>query len=140
MKALFVLAGILVLASGGIAGWMRATQRFCPDPRTPEDMSEPILAIELARTAGEVRGVLGDPDGRHNREVMRVQIFEDGLFIACYALCFALLGVVTFRSRGRGAWLAGAVAVLAALGAGASDVVEDLLRRLPVPRAGSDPQ
>jgi hypothetical protein len=124
MKALFVLAGILVLTLGGIYGWMRATQRFCPEPRTPEDLRDPVLAIELARTAGEVRGVLGDPDGRRNRAVMRGQMFADGFFIACYAECFALLAVVTFCSRR--ARFAGAVALLAALGAGVFDVVEDL--------------
>jgi hypothetical protein len=132
MKAVLFLSGILVLALGGIAVWMGATQTFCPPPRTPEGIDSPVLAMELARTANEVRGVLRDPDGGRNREVMRGQVREDWPFIACYWACFSGIAAAGLRSSRRRVRAAAVVALLAATGAAAGDVVEDLgmLRQL----------
>ncbi len=119
-------SGILILVLAGISVWMQQTQTFDPPPRPPQQFSSPILAMELVRSAEEVRSILGDPIGTQNRRVMRRQIDEDWPFIVTYWLLLLGLGRIQFASRWPGARICTAVVVLTATAAAICDVFENL--------------
>ncbi len=126
MTALLRLAGILILCLAGIWARMYATQSFDPPPLVPGSLHSPIVAMELVRSPAEVRSLLRDPMGQHNRDVMRKQIRLDWLFIGTYWLLFSLLGLVLLNCRWPGARLLGVVVVLGAFAAAQWDIFEDL--------------
>ena len=129
MRLIVTGVAALILAWIGILAWMQRTQSFDPPPRLPQHLNwthSPVLAIELVRSADEVRSILRDPKGDHNREVMRQQIREDWYCIATYWLYFLGMGAILARCTWPGArWLAVAVA-LTATSAALCDVFENL--------------
>ena len=108
------LCALLILAMAALAVWMTLTQTFDPQPTPPSGITLPILGIELARTADEVRALFRDPMGCHNRDVFRGQIRLDWYFIAAYwALLCGLGGIAAFRPKIHWKLLAVAVFLLA---------------------------
>lgn len=125
-----IVAGVaaLILAWIGIGAWMQRTQAFDPPPRLPPHLRwapSPAVAIELVRSADDVRSILRDPTGDHNRAVQRQVIGEDWYCIATYWLYFLGMGALLAGCRWPGArWLAGAVA-LTATAAALGDVLKN---------------
>ncbi|MBV8234002.1 MAG: hypothetical protein JO329_28825, partial [Planctomycetaceae bacterium] len=97
------VVGVLLLVLGGIAALMGRAEAFDPPPLLHSSLRSPVLAIELVRSADDARSVLRDPEGEHNRAVMRRLIDLDWSFIAAYALAFCGLGLVLRACRGPGA-------------------------------------
>jgi hypothetical protein len=85
---------LLIVVQTVILGWMSRTQTFEPPPNIPGGLGSPILGIELAKTAEEVRGLFRDPFGCHNRAVFRDQIHEDWVFIPVYTSFFIATGLL----------------------------------------------
>lgn len=92
-----IVASTVVLAATFV--WMKATAKYAPPPILPDGFQQPILALELARSAGQVGEILRVPDSRENREVFRRQIHEDWVFIAAYAGLFLALASSQGRSH-----------------------------------------
>lgn len=126
MTAVLRGVGVLILCLAAIAARMRAIQEFDPPPVLHSSLRSPIVAMELARSAVQVHSVLGDPQGSHNRAVMRRQIAWDWSFIAAYGLAFAGLGVVLRACRWPGARGFGALALAASGAAALFDGFENL--------------
>jgi len=128
MRRIVTGVAALILAWIGINAWVLRTQSFDPPPRLPPHLHwthSPVLAIELARSADEVRSILRDPTGDHNRAVQRQLIREDWYCIATYWLYFLGMGAILAGCPWPGArWLAVAVA-LAATAAALCDVLEN---------------
>lgn len=128
MRPIVTGVAILILAGIGINAWILKTQAFDPPPRLPPHLRwthSPALAIELVRSADEVRSILRDPTGDHNRAVQRQVIREDWYTIATYWLSFLGMGAILAGWRWPGArWLAVVVA-LAATAAALCDVLEN---------------
>src|SRR5947209_6068077 len=127
MKTFVMVISVLIVTLIGIVFWMRWTQSFDPPSPAPgNEVSSPVLALELVKSADEVRSVLRDPLGWINRSVLREQIREDWFFIPTYATCFVLMGVLLGRCRWRGARLLAAATALLAVVAAVFDVLENL--------------
>src|SRR5438105_14808380 len=60
---------------------------------------DPMLALQFARDVQDVDWILGDAPSP-DREVMRVEQYEDFGFIACYAALCAALGAAAARNGG----------------------------------------
>jgi hypothetical protein len=105
------VVGVLLLVLGGIAALMGWAQAFDPPPLLHSSLRSPVLALELVRSADDARSVLRDPDGEHNRAVMRRLIDLDWYFIAAYALAFCGLGLVLRACRWSGARALGTLAI-----------------------------
>lgn len=117
---------VMIVVMLALMAQMRATASFDPPPEVPRGLGSPILGIELARDVGEVRGLLRDPIGWHNRAVFRDQIRQDWAFIPAYATFFAGMGVL-LAFRPRLGWRVAAVIVAGlAVGATYCDVRENL--------------
>jgi carboxypeptidase PM20D1 len=124
---LFVFGvGVLILLATAIVAWMQKTQDFDPPPRIPPHFRSPVVALELVRSADEVRAVLCDPMGLKNRRIMRGQIQADWPFIVTYGLILVGLGLVLARCGWPGARVLAALAVVTATGAALADGFEDL--------------
>ncbi|MBV8316438.1 MAG: hypothetical protein JOZ53_15980 [Planctomycetaceae bacterium] len=116
------VVGVLLLVLGGIAALMGRAEAFDPPPLLHSSLRSPVLAIELVRSADDARSVLRDPEGEHNRAVMRRLIDLDWSFIAAYALAFCGLGLVLRACRGPGARALGTLAIFGAGAAALGDV------------------
>jgi hypothetical protein len=69
----------------------------------PRGFENPVLAMELARSTGEVEAIIGEP-GHSDRSQMRSQQHMDLVFIFAYGSEFVLMSIRTSRSAGvRGA-------------------------------------
>jgi hypothetical protein len=85
-------------------------------------VSDPVVALQMARNADEVEAVLGDAPSA-DREVMRVKQYVDFALIAGYLALALVIAMALSRTRHRRlASLIGCLAVLAAL----ADFREDL--------------
>src|SRR4051812_33287958 len=100
MRAVVRGAGALILVLAGIAVVMAKTQRLDPPPAVPPQIRSPVLALELARSAADLRALFADPTGGRNRAVFRGQIAQDWFFIAAYWALFVALAAILHR-RGR---------------------------------------
>jgi hypothetical protein len=87
-----------------------------------------MIALEMARDAGEVDAILGESPGP-DREAMRLKQYIDFAFIVSYVALFGAMGAALAR-RSRWGWLVAASGVAM----GVPDVLENLaiLRLLPV--------
>ena len=86
-------------------------------------VADPVVALQMARSADDVEAVLGDAPSP-DREVMRVKQYVDFGLIAGYLGLALAIGLALRRSgRGRTAWLLVIMAILAAF----HDVRENLI-------------
>ncbi len=128
MRLIVTGVAALILTWIGINAWILTTHSFAPPPELPLDLQwthSPVVAIELVRSADEIRSILRDPTGEHNRAVQRQVIWEDWFCITNYWLIFLGMGAIMAGCPWPGArWLAVAVA-LAATSAALCDVLEN---------------
>lgn len=120
-QALAVLCLVILAVLAGKPAFTNASQ-------PPRGIRDPMIALEMARDAGEVDAILGESPGP-DREAMRLKQYIDFAFIAGYVALFGAMGAALAR-RSRWGWL---VAV-SGVAMGAPDVLENLaiLRLLPV--------
>ena len=135
------LRGCTVLAAAATCGlgiWMSlslAVEHF--PSRLPHEVQNPVLAVELVGNAREATVVLGAPASeerwRREREI-RAHLRLDAWLIAAYTSYLVLLairlgarrtGVEPRAGRARGRPALAVAAMLLALGAGISDIVEN---------------
>ena len=86
-------------------------------------VADPVVALQMARSADDVEAVLGDAPSP-DREVMRVKQYVDfGLIAGYFGLALVICLALRRSGRGRMAWLLVIMAILAAF----HDVRENLL-------------
>lgn len=136
-KRLGRMFGVFALLVLGLAVWMGAEGRSfsCvqPQPCLPGGFGGHVLALEFARTAGEVETILGD--ARHNnRSVMRRELYIDFGFIASYLVLYLLLAALLKRVT-RDLPLLTVLAIVGAVCTAGFDVLENVraLRALATP-------
>jgi len=120
-QALAVLCLAVLAVLAGKPSFTNASQ-------PPRGIRDPMIALEMARDAGEVDAILGESPGP-DREAMRLKQYIDFAFIVSYVALFGAMGAALAR-RSRWGWL---VAV-SGVAMGVPDVLENLaiLRLLPV--------
>ena len=70
-------------------------------------VADPVVALQMARSAGDVEAVLGDAPSP-DREVMRVKQYVDfGLIAGYFGLALVIAVALRWSGRGRMAWLLG---------------------------------
>jgi len=74
-------------------------------------VADPVVALQMARDAGDVEAVLGEAPSA-DREVMRVKQYVDCGLIAGYLGLGLVIGVAVGRGRG---WLLASLTIVAAL-------------------------
>lgn len=120
VKRLAFIAGLLTIAC-----WMllMGPPHFST-ASVPLRFSDPQLEVQTVKDVEDLRLTLGDSPSQ-DRETMRIKLRVDYAFIAAYVMLLALLGVVQAR---KGGWMriGGVVAAIAAVAAGAFDVLENL--------------
>jgi len=120
-QALSVLCLAVLAVLAGKPSFTNASQ-------PPRGIRDPMIALEMAREAGEVDAILGESPGP-DREAMRLKQYIDFAFIVSYVALFGAMGAALAR-RSRWGWL---VAV-SGVAMGVPDALENLaiLRLLPV--------
>ncbi|MGH9558786.1 MAG: hypothetical protein ACRD30_06050 [Bryobacteraceae bacterium] len=114
-------AGWLAFFCIAVIALMFARPSFTNASRPQNGIADPVLSLQMARTVGDVDGVLSDAPSP-DREVMRIKQYEDFAFIAGYAaLYLAFAGLLSRKHRKLA--MAGAILGLAAA---AFDVGENL--------------
>ena len=114
----------------GLVGWcvvflvvLAGRPSFTNASLVVRGVADPVVALQMARSADDVEAVLGDAPSP-DREVMRVKQYVDFGLIAGYCgLALAICLALRRSGRGRVAWLLGIVAALA----GFNDVRENLI-------------
>ncbi|WP_337175047.1 hypothetical protein [Paludisphaera sp.] len=123
MRALMNVCGVLIVVLAALAARMAWTSDFDPEPS--RGLKKPILGLELAATASEVRSVFRDPLGYRNRNVFRELLEWDGPFIICYASLLVGLGLTAAFRRGIGGKGQAALVIALAIGAARFDAREN---------------
>jgi hypothetical protein len=134
------LAGALAVFALAVAVLLLGKPSFTNASRPPRGIADSAVAIQVARSIGEVDHILGEAPSP-DREVMRFKQRIDFVFIAAYTGLFVTLGWLLLRTGGWG-WLAGPAAMICAVGAAVFDVMENLaiLRILNLPLYRTPPQ
>jgi hypothetical protein len=111
------IAGVFALLCLALAALMLGPPRFSNASRPPRGISDPAVAIQVIRNAGEVDDILSEAPSP-DREAMRIKQYVDFGFIASYAGLFFTLAwmLVESGSWGKLAGLAGGICGLAAAG------------------------
>jgi hypothetical protein len=132
-RSLERLAGALAVFCLALAALMAGKPFFTNASRPPRGIADSGVAIQVARSIGEVDLILGDAPSP-DREVMRFKQRIDFVFIAAYTGLFFTLAWLLMRTGGWG-WFAGPAAMICAAGTAGFDVMENLaiLRMLDVP-------
>jgi hypothetical protein len=127
------LAGALATFCLAIAVLLLGKPSFTNASRPPRGIADSAVAIQVARSIGEVDLILGEAPSP-DREVMRFKQRIDFIFIGAYTGLFFTLAALLMRGGGWG-WLAGPAAMICAAGTAMFDVFENLaiLRILDVP-------
>lgn len=120
-QALAVLCLAILAVLAGKPNFTNASQ-------PPRGIRDPMIALEMARDAGEVDAILGEAPGP-DREAMRLKQYIDFAFIVSYVALFGAIGAALAR-RSRWGWLM----AVSGVAMGVPDVLENLaiLRLLPV--------
>src|SRR4051794_19783720 len=104
-RALAVICAAVIIASSvGLAatyGGMAASSTYDPPPILADGFPEPVLALELARSTGDVGEILRVPRSQLNRKVLDGQIEKDWFLIVAYVGFFAALASPQFNSNDR---------------------------------------
>lgn len=134
--------GISALLVLGVAVWMALGARAfscLQQPCLPNGFRGHVAALEFARTATDVRAIVGDA-GNPNREVMWKELNRDFIFIAFYLVLYLLLAAALARGASRFSPLLTGIAVVAAISTAGFDVLENVraLKVLSIPLATLD--
>jgi hypothetical protein len=106
---------------------------FTNASRPPRGIADPAVAMQVARSIGEVDLILSDAPSP-DREVMRFKQRIDFVFIGAYTALFWTLAWLLMRDGGWG-WMAGPAAAICGTATAFFDVLENraILRILDVP-------
>ena len=120
-QALAVLCLVVLAVLAGKPAFTNASQ-------PPRGIRDPMIALQMARDAGEVDAILGESPGP-DREAMRLKQYIDFAFIGSYVALFGTMGAALAR-RSRWGW----VVAVSGVAMGVPDVLENLaiLRLLPI--------
>ncbi len=120
-QALAVLCLVILAVLAGKPAFTNASQ-------PPRGIRDPMIALQMARDAGEVDAILGESPGP-DREAMRLKQYIDFAFIVSYVALFGVMGAALAR-RSRWGW----VVAVSGVAMGVPDALENLaiLRLLPV--------
>jgi hypothetical protein len=113
--------GIVAVLNLGAIAILSGPPYFSNASRPVRGISNPILAIEVARNVAEVDAILSEAPSP-DREVMRIKQYADFGFICGYAALYVLMSMLLI---GEGRAIAISAAVLGIL-AGVFDVIENL--------------
>lgn len=130
---LFRLAGACAALTAAAALFLQFGPPSFEETGNAGGMRSPVLALELARSAGEVREIAGDVPSRNRETMVRKQYF-DFVFMAAYTAVF--LAVAALLVEGGWVW-AGAASGVLGLATPLLDAVENLaiLRLMDTPLA-----
>lgn len=133
--------GILSLLVLSVAVWMGFGARAfscLQEPCLPNGFRGHVAALEFARTAPDVKAIVGDV-GNPNRDVMRRELNRDFIFIGLYLVLYLLLTVALSRATTFAPLLI-VITVVAAVCTAGFDVLENLraLKVLSIPLASLD--
>ena len=134
------LAGAMAMFCLAVAVLLLGKPSFTNASRPPRGIADSGVAIQVARSMGEVDHILGEAPSP-DREVMRFKQRIDFVFIGAYTGLFFTLASLLMRGGGWG-WFAGPAAMICAAGTAVFDVMENLaiLRILDVPLYRMGPQ
>jgi hypothetical protein len=134
------LAGASAMLCLALAVLLLGKPNFTNASRPPRGIADPGVAIQVARSIGEVDLILGEAPSP-DREVMRFKQRIDFVFIGAYSALFFTLAWLLMRAGGWG-WAAGPAAMICAAGTAVFDVMENraILRLLDVPLYRTPPQ
>ena len=126
------LAGALALLCLAIGALLLGKPYFTNAARPARGISDPVVALEVARSIGEVDLVLSEAPSP-DRETMRFKTRIDFVFIGAYGALFVVLGWLLIRQGGLG-WGAGIAALICAVATVLFDTSENraILRILDV--------
>jgi hypothetical protein len=113
--------GILAVLNLAMIAVLLGRPYFSNASHPVRGISNPVLAMEVARNVAEVDAILSDAPSP-DREVMRIKQYADFGFIAAYASLFVLMSMLLARENRMIAIAAGALGVIAAI----CDVIENL--------------
>jgi hypothetical protein len=120
-------AGFAALALVMLA-LMAGKPSFTNASRPPRGISDPAIALEVARSLGDVDLILGDAPSP-DREVMRIKQYIDFVFILSLTGLFVTLALMRMR---QGGW--GQLVGLAAMICGVATAVFDLIEKRAILR------
>src|SRR5580698_8830596 len=120
-------AGFAALALVMLA-LMAGKPSFTNASRAPRGISDPAIALEVARSLGDVDLILGDAPSP-DREVMRIKQYIDFVFILSLTGLFVTLALMRMR---QGGW--GQLVGLAAMICGVATAVFDLIEKRAILR------
>ena len=97
--------------------WMAILENGLRDPKLPDGMKNPGIAMELVNTPEEVRGLANNPQNLQTLNLL--QVWDERLFIPVYVLFYGAGGIFAFRSQRQSwlRWFGVAIVVLVAVGA-----------------------
>jgi len=115
------LAGLLAVLNLAMIAILMGRPYFSNASHPVRGISNPVLALEVARNVAEVDAILSDAPSP-DREAMRIKQYADFGFISAYAALYVVMGILLIP-QGRAVAIAGAL-----LGAIAAifDVLENL--------------
>jgi hypothetical protein len=138
-RSLERLAGAFALFAIAIAALLLGKPYFTNAARPARGIQDPVVALQVARSIGEVDLVLSEAPSP-DRETMRFKQNIDFFFIGGYTAMFLTLAWLLLRLGGWG-WAAGPAAMICAVAAASFDVWENraILRILDVPLFRTSP-
>jgi hypothetical protein len=134
------LAGALATLCLALAVLLLGKPAFTNASRPARGITDPAVAIQVARSIGEVDLILSDAPSP-DREVMRFKQRIDFVFIGAYTGLFFTLASLLMRAGGWG-WMAGPAALICGAATALFDVMENraILRILDIPLYRTPPQ
>lgn len=114
-------AGILAVLNLAMIAILAGRPGFSNSSRPVRGISNPVLAIEVARNVAEVDAILSDSPSP-DREAMRIKQYADFGFIGAYSALFVAMGLLLMPQGRAVALSAAALGVIAAI----FDVIENL--------------
>jgi hypothetical protein len=114
-------AGLLAVLNFAMIAILMGRPYFSNASRPVRGISNPVLAMEVARNVTEVDAILSDAPSP-DREAMRIKQYADFCFISGYAGLFVLMGILLIPQGRAMAISAAVLGVLSAI----FDVIENL--------------
>jgi hypothetical protein len=114
-------AGLLAVLNLAMIALLMGRPYFSNASRPVRGISNPVLALEVARNIAEVDAILGDAPSP-DREAMRIKQYADFGFIGTYASLYVVMSLWLMREGRVPAILAAVLGVLAAI----FDMIENL--------------
>jgi len=121
VRSLQRAVGIVAVANLAFIALLLGRPHFSNASRPVRGISNPVLAMEVARNVSEVDAILSDSPSP-DREVMRIKQYADFGFIGAYAALYVLMSLLLIRE---GRIIAISAAVLG-VAAAIFDVIENL--------------